>query len=92
MSNEQLRQHQKLARGESIMSGESCESPFKNGVSHDGDGSSKKRALRDGGRSHDGDGSSKKRALKDGKRSHDGTTRHPDHGPHDMGVPNPRTD
>jgi hypothetical protein len=44
-----------------------------------------------GGKSHD-DGASKKRALKDGSRSHDGVTRHPDHGPHDMGVPNPRTD
>ena len=43
------------------------------------------------GVSHD-DGASKKRALKDGSRSHDGTTRHPDHGPHDMGVPNPRVD
>jgi hypothetical protein len=74
MSDEQLRQHQKLARGEDIMSEYSCESPFKNGVSHGSDGVSRKRA------------------LKDGSRSHDGTTRHPDHGPHDMGVPNPRTD
>lgn len=56
------------------MDGECCESPFKNGVSHDGDGVSKKRA------------------LKDGARSHDGVTRHPDHGPHDMRTPNPRTD
>ena len=73
MSDEQLRQHQKLARGENIMDGYTCESPFKSGVSHD-------------------DGAGKKRALRDGGRSHDGTTRHPDHGPHDMGVPNPRTD
>jgi hypothetical protein len=44
------------------------------------------------GQAHGSDGVSKKRALKDGSRSHDGVTRHPDHGPHDMGVPNPRTD
>lgn len=43
------------------------------------------------GQSHD-DGAGKKRALKDGSRSHDGKIRHPDHGPHDMNVPMPRTD
>ena len=40
---------------------------------------------------HDTDGDSRKKELKDGKRSHDGYTRHPDHGPHDMAVPVPRT-
>lgn len=74
MSDGPIKQHQQMARGEGIMSDYSCESPFKNGINHDGDGASRKRA------------------LKDGSRSHDGTTRHPDHGPHDMGVPNPRTD
>jgi hypothetical protein len=74
MSDEQLRQHQRMARGDMKMDDVGCcESPFKSGVSHD-------------------DGAGRKRAIKDGARSHDGTTRHPDHGPHDMGVPNPRTD
>jgi hypothetical protein len=74
MSDDQLRLHQRLARGENVMEGDKIETPYKNGVKHDAYGDSKKGW------------------LKDSKRSHDGVTRHPDHGPHDMGVPNPRTD
>ena len=72
-NDDQMRQHQKLARGDGTMDSDKIESAFKNGVCHDNDGDSRKKA------------------LKDGSRSHDGTTRHPDHGPHDMKVPNPRT-
>ncbi len=72
MADSLIRQHKRMAEGESIMD-ESCESPFKGGHSHD-------------------DGAGRKRHLRDGSRSHDGSTRHPDHGPHDMRVPNPRTD
>ena len=51
---------------------EKIDTAFKNGVCHDSDGSSTRKA------------------MKDGARGHDGKVRHPDHGPHDMGVPVPR--
>ncbi len=73
MDESQINHHKRMAMGEGYGEG-TCESPFKSGINHDTDGTSRKRA------------------LKDGKRSHDGVTRHPDHGPHDMRVPNPRTD